>query len=138
VQLVATIERNVLNSALLRGQPLVLIVDDDVDSRTLLELAFGAHGYAVATAANGREALASARHQVPSVILLDLAMPVMDGFAFRREQLADARLAAVPVVCVSGRHDAELAARQLGVHGCVPKPFDLERVLQCVQGLARA
>lgn len=127
-----------LYSAVLRQAPLILVVDDDADSRTLLELALCDRGYAVATAANGLDALASARHALPSVILLDLAMPIMDGFAFRREQLADPQLAAVPVVCVSGRHDAEAAARRLGVHACVPKPFDLERVLQCVAGFARA
>ena len=65
---------------------------------TLLDL----KGYSVVTAANGAEALRVARQQLPCLILLDLIMPVMDGLQFRAEQLADAALSSIPVVCVSG------------------------------------
>ena len=80
----------------------VLVVDDDLDSRTLLEMALAEEGYAVLVAANGAEALTVARQSHPIVILLDLAMPVMDGFAFRAAQLRDPQLAGIPVICVSG------------------------------------
>jgi CheY-like chemotaxis protein len=113
--------------------PLVLVVDDDLDSRALLEVALMASGYAVATAANGLDALKAARHHAPSLILLDLAMPVMDGFAFRTEQLRDAALARIPVICVSGRHDAARASQQLNAVACIPKPFDLDVVLDRVR-----
>ena len=114
-------------------KPLVLVVDDDTDSRTLLELALKTSGYAVATAVNGLDALRAARQQPPRLILLDLAMPVMDGFTFRIEQLQDELLKSIPVICVSGRHDALPASRHMRAAGCIPKPFDLEVVISSVR-----
>ena len=115
--------------------PLVLVVDDDLDSRTLLELALLASGYAVDTAENGLDALHAARRRLPRLILLDLAMPVMDGFAFRMEQLRDDTLSSIPVICVSGRHDATTISRQMHVAGCIPKPFDLDVVIDRVRAI---
>ena len=113
--------------------PLILVVDDDSDSRTLLEMALSTSGYVVETAVNGRDALVSARRHRPNLILLDLAMPVMDGFAFRAEQLRDATLSAIPVICVSGRHDAARVSRRMQVAGCIPKPFDLHELMNAVR-----
>ena len=107
----------------------VLVVDDDPDSRALLELVLSHEGYTVRSAANGAEALTSARQCRPDVILLDLAMPVMDGFAFRAEQLCDPELAHIPVICVSGRHDAHEASRRMKLAGCVGKPFSLQEIV---------
>jgi len=115
--------------------PLILVVDDDADSRTLLELALSTSGFSVETAINGRDALITARRHPPRLILLDLAMPVMDGFAFRIEQLRDEVLAAIPVICVSGRHDAAGVSRRMDVAACFPKPFDLETVVARVREL---
>lgn len=114
----------------------VLVVDDDLDARTLLEMALSASGHSVCSAINGAEALTVARARRPDVILLDLAMPVMDGFAFRAAQLQDPDLAAIPVICVSGRYDAVHAARELQLADCVPKPFGLEEVIRRVETLA--
>jgi DNA-binding response OmpR family regulator len=118
--------------------PLILVVDDDADSRTLLELALSTSGFAVETANNGREALVTARRRPPRLILLDLAMPVMDGFTFRIEQLRDETLAAIPVICVSGRHDAAGMSRRMHVAACIPKPFDLETVVARVREIVAA
>ena len=107
----------------------VLVVDDDPDSRALLELVLSHEGYAVRSAADGAAGLRSARRFRPDVILLDLAMPIMDGFTFRAEQLGDPTLAHIPVICVSGRHDAYEAARRMKLAGCVGKPFSLEEIL---------
>ena len=115
----------------------VLVIDDDSDARTLLELALSVEGFAVRCAVNGADALRVARRWRPDVILLDLAMPVMDGYAFRAAQLLDPILAAIPVICVSGRHDAEQAARELQLAGCVPKPFALGELIRRVQDLVR-
>lgn len=116
-------------------EPLVLVVDDDMDSRTLLELALTTSGYAVDTAANGLEGLRAARRRAPQLILLDLAMPVMDGFEFRTEQLRDEQLKSIPVICVSGRHDAVPVSHLMRAAGCIPKPFDLEAVVSRVREL---
>src|SRR5687767_7129031 len=91
----------------------VLVVDDDPDARTLLEMALCLKGHVVLTAVNGADALEIARRYRPDLILLDLAMPVMDGYAFRSAQLHDPDLAAIPVICVSGRHDSVQAARAM-------------------------
>ena len=115
----------------------VLVVDDDLDSRTLLEMALSAAGYTVVSATNGAEALAVARRFHPSVILLDLMMPIMDGYAFRAAQLREADIAAIPVICVSGRHDAVAAARQLKTDGCVEKPFELDAIVERVSALVQ-
>lgn len=116
----------------MEDSPLVLVVDDDLDSRTLLELALSTSGFSVVTAENGLDALAQARRHHPRLILLDLSMPVMDGFTFRSEQLRDAQLAGIPVICVSGRYDAVPASQDMNV-ACIPKPFDLEVVISSVR-----
>jgi CheY-like chemotaxis protein len=113
----------------------VLVIDDDADARTLLELALSAEGHTVRSAANGAEGLRVARRWRPDVILLDLAMPVMDGYAFRAAQLLDPAIATIPVICVSGRHDAEQAACELQMAGCMPKPFSLTDIIRRVHDL---
>ena len=107
----------------------VLVVDDDPDSRTLLEMALSGAGYRVVQAADGADALMAARRARPDVILLDLAMPGMDGFAFREAQVREPALADIPVICVSGRHDAEKAARAMRLDACVCKPYSLDEIV---------
>jgi DNA-binding response OmpR family regulator len=118
--------------------PKVLVVDDDPDSRALLELALSTEGYDVLTASNGAEALVIARECPLLVILLDLSMPVMDGFGFRAAQLSDPTIAAVPVICVSGRHDVKQVAVDLKFLACVGKPFALEEIVSRVETIAGA
>src|SRR5699024_7435122 len=103
----------------------ILIVEDDADSRVMVATLLTLHGYPVVTAANGAEGLAVARAHQPCLVLLDLMMPIMDGPAFRSEQLADPRLAGIPVLCLSGRHDAAAVARDLGAIGLLTKPVIL-------------
>jgi CheY-like chemotaxis protein len=81
----------------------ILIVDDHDDIRETLAQVLQVEGYQVATAVNGREALDYLRsHPAPCLILLDLTMPVMNGWDFRYEQLKDPNLAEIPIVIVSG------------------------------------
>jgi len=94
-------------------------------------------GYAVSTACDGFQGLMAARRDLPNVILLDLAMPVLDGFEFRERQLQDPALAKIPVICVSGRHDARHAAKRMHIKHCVPKPFDMDLLLTKVAKVAR-
>ncbi len=107
---------------------LILVVDDDPDVRDSTRFLLEAWGYSVATAENGATALHLLKSGVrPKLILLDLAMPVKDGFAFRSEQLAETELASIPVVVVSAHHDL-LDHRRAGLHpaACLPKPLDVE------------
>jgi len=92
-------------------------------------------GFAVRGASNGREGLDALREHRPCLILLDLSMPVMDGWRFREEQLRlpDAGLAAVPVVVVSALSHCERDAHRIGAVDCIPKPIDFDRMLTVVR-----
>ena len=110
----------------------ILVVEDYEDVREIFAAFLTSRGYVVQTAADGLEALEIARATVPDLILLDLKMPRMDGEGFRREQLADSRLAAVPVIVLSGNADAEDVAARLGAVACLCKPIDSSSLLTTV------
>jgi len=116
----------------------VLVVDDDPLVREALTVALSSQGFEVASAADGYGALELLRVQQPSVVLLDLEMPTMDGWRFRAEQVRDKRIASVPVVVLSGRGDAARQARALGVAGGLQKPFDLDELEDKLCRAARA
>ena len=97
--------------------PTVLLVEDDPDTRTYMVTWLEAEGYRVCTAANGREALEILLSEVPSVMLVDLTMPVMDGAELRRHQQEMPSVSRVPFVLVSGTHDAARIAQDLGIRG---------------------
>ena len=108
----------------------LIIVEDDPDIRTDLAELLKDEGYAVNTASNGAEALQLLRQsQTPCLILLDLMMPVMSGWDFRAEQLRDPRLAAIPVVLLSGVNDLPQHAAALRAAGYIRKPIALKSVL---------
>ncbi len=86
----------------------------------------------MATAGTGADALARARLDRPRLILLDLFMPVMDGAEFRRLQLSDPAIAAIPVVVVSGAADAEERVGALAVAGHLEKPLQVEQLVAVV------
>jgi CheY-like chemotaxis protein len=109
----------------------VMIVEDDFDVRTLFADSLSEAGYEVETASNGREALELLRAgqvPVPGVILLDLMMPIMDGWKMREELLADPALHAIPVVMMT-------ASRGIGggPDDVLLKPFPLEALLATVE-----
>ncbi len=114
--------------------PTVLIVEDDHDTREMLERFLQLEGFGVRTAANGEAALESLRREGnPCVILLDLMMPVMNGWQFREVQSQDPSLAKVPVVVVTA------AGPQSGIpaihaDGWISKPVDFERLLATIGG----
>jgi CheY-like chemotaxis protein len=116
--------------------PYVLVVEDDPDVRETLADTLREEGITVDEAANGLEALERLREAdaLPSVILLDLSMPVMDGRAFRDEQRRDPRLAAVPVILLSGYRDAEESMTDMRAAEVLEKPPRPERLLKLVSG----
>ena len=111
----------------------VLVVEDDPDSRALLTTFLMADGLGVVTASNGREAYTLARQHDPSIILLDLMMPVMSGEEFRKAQLADADIRRIPVVVLSAHYEAPHIARRMKAAGCLMKPVDLDVLMDMVQ-----
>ena len=110
----------------------VLIVEDDEDLREMMAQLLTLEGFQTATVANGREAL-EYLHQAskPDVILLDLMMPVMDGWEFRRQQQADPAIAPVPVIVLSALDQGR--ASNLEATAFLKKPLDFDRLLTLVR-----
>ena len=109
----------------------ILIVDDDPDIRDSLKEVLEDEGYEVNGVANGREALDYLRRgQRPCVILLDLMMPVMDGWQFRKEQKQDADIAGIPLVVITatGKRPVLIDAAEL-----VMKPLDLTQLFAAIE-----
>jgi CheY-like chemotaxis protein len=111
-------------------QEVIVLVEDDEDLRETLAELLRLSGYAVLTAANGRDAIAVLRQAPePCLVLLDLMMPVMDGWQFRRAQLGDPQIAGVPVVVISGADDVAAEAEALEAVAHLTKPIELRDVL---------
>jgi CheY-like chemotaxis protein len=114
----------------------ILIVDDDSDIRETLTELLQEEGYGCATAGNGREALEYLHsHPFPSLILLDLMMPVMDGFDFRAAQLEADDLRELPVMVISAGGRAEQAAKSLAAADYLNKPMDIGDLFRKVRAL---
>jgi CheY-like chemotaxis protein len=114
----------------------VLVVDDDPDIRELLFTALEDEGFDVVPAANGREALAIIRTFRPDVIVLDLMMPVMDGWQFASELRA--RDEDIPLVLLSAANDLPTHAKALAAAEVIEKPFELAELLPKIARVASA
>nr|WP_217917677.1 MULTISPECIES: response regulator [unclassified Myxococcus] len=117
----------------------MLVVDDDLDIRDALQDVFELEGYAVLLAADGLEALTQLRQveSMPDLILLDLMMPRMDGFAFREALRHDTSFSRIPVLVASADLDVRGAAEGLDVAGWLRKPLDLRELLSAVKRLSQ-
>lgn len=104
----------------------VLIVDDNEDNRIVLKRMLNYGGFEVVLASNGREALEAARYDQPDLVLMDLAMPEMDGWTATAQMKAEADLESIPVIVVTGHvtGDEILRAQQVGCRDVVSKPID--------------
>ena len=120
-------------------RPGVLVVDDDEDMRLILSQLLETHGWQTTTAGDGLQGLEQLQKHRPSLILLDLAMPRMDGVQFRaaQRQLPDKRLASVPCVVVSAVHDAPEYKTKLNAADVLVKPFEADRLLRAVESHVR-
>jgi CheY-like chemotaxis protein len=115
----------------------VLVIDDDLDIRQVLAEVLTDAGYDVDCAQDGGEAVAKLRAGArPSVILLDLWMPGVNGFGFRSAQLASAETAGIPVVVVTAGGVAPREMAVLGLAYVLHKPVDLEVLLRVVRRLS--
>ena len=108
------------------SEPLVLLVDDERAIRTICRVNLEGDGLAVSEAGDGGEALEEVRRKRPSLVLLDVMMPSVDGWAVAGELAADDETRDIPVVFLSARAADEdlLRAQELGAVGYVVKPFD--------------
>jgi DNA-binding response OmpR family regulator len=113
------------------GLPRVLVVEDEDAVGEVIADVLADAGFAVRRARNGREGLSVLGQWLPSVIILDLMMPVMDGWEFRRRQVSDATIAAVPVVVLSALDPGR--AGELGGTAFLKKPLDFDHLLELVR-----
>ncbi len=122
----------------MRASGRILLVEDDDALREVLAEVLADEGYEVDCAANGREALEHLRGSVPSpdAILLDLVMPVMDGWAFRDAQRRSQRLAVIPTLVLSASYPPDSPRmRSLGAQAVLSKPVSMERLIGALQQL---
>ncbi len=109
----------------------VLVVDDEPELRSVVALVLSEEGYQVEQAANGVEALHVLSRFHPGCVLLDMRMPVLDGWGFARE--LEARHLHVPVVVMTAAQDARRWCDEIGAADCLSKPFDLDDLLDTVE-----
>ena len=116
----------------------VLIIDDELDTRDLVAELLRDEGHDASIAADGAEALEYLRGAatLPSLILLDLEMPIMDGWEFLELRGRDARLSGIPVVLISGQLASRDTARALGLAGYIEKPIGAATLLEVMAGVA--
>jgi CheY-like chemotaxis protein len=124
---------NVAGEQVKVSKPRVLVVDDDPDVRGFLATFLELEGFEVGTAENGAEALQQVGEQQPDVMILDLMMPVMDGWDCCRRLRADARTRSLPVIVVSASQDHDFRLWDVGANAFLSKPFDLADLIGCLQ-----
>jgi CheY-like chemotaxis protein len=111
----------------------ILIADDHDDNRELLHLLLSGAGYDVWEARNGHECLALARNGPPDLIVMDLSMPVLDGWGVLRELKADQRTLKIPCIAVTAHAELERnEALKAGFVAYVSKPYTAETLLMAI------
>jgi CheY-like chemotaxis protein len=111
----------------------ILVVDDDPTILATVAETLDLEGYPVVTAANGVEALEAIEREMPSLVLLDMRMPVLDGWGFVR--VLRERGLSLTVVVMTATADARRWANEIGAQGVLPKPFDLDDLIAEVERL---
>ncbi len=110
----------------------ILLVDDDESILSTVEFLLTDEGYPVMVAANGSEALARAAAQTPCLILLDMKMPVMDGWAFAAAY-RDSPGPHAPIIVMTAAHDSHQRAAEIAADDVIAKPFDVNHLLDLVR-----
>lgn len=111
----------------------ILVVEDDTSIRELLVELLESEGYAVASAVNGLEGLKHLQSEAnPDLILIDLMMPVMDGYSFRTEQLKNPTWSKIPTVVMSAEANAKEKMKNFSITAFLSKPVELDTILKTV------
>jgi CheY-like chemotaxis protein len=115
----------------------ILVIEDDTEIREALKEILESEGYLVRTATNGQEGLDYLKSGAtkPGIIVLDLMMPVMDGWNFRSHQLQDPDFAKIPVVVITADGNAAQKAKAMNATAGLKKPIDLDRFLTTTEEL---
>ncbi|MCP3142550.1 response regulator [Pyxidicoccus xibeiensis] len=115
------------------GAPVVLVVDDDPDILEALSEILEAEGFEIRRARNGKEALERLEPEPPNLILLDLMMPVMDGWEFAQRMRQKPTVADIPIIVLSADRNVGSKAADIGAVGHLAKPFELNDLLDMVR-----
>ena len=115
----------------------ILLVEDNALNRDMMALRLGKAGYQVMLAENGWQCIEQARDQQPDLILMDLDMPVMDGWEATRLLKADKSTSAIPIIALTAHamHDERDSALAAGCNDYDVKPVDFEQLLQKIRSL---
>jgi DNA-binding response OmpR family regulator len=113
----------------------ILVVEDDVDISNMLRIYFSGQGYEVQVAPRGGDALAYTRRQLPHLIVLDIMLPDMDGYAVCRELRTTTRTSHIPIIFLTQKDERsdKIAGLELGADDYITKPFDIEELKLRVQ-----
>jgi CheY-like chemotaxis protein len=114
----------------------ILVIDDDPSILATVSEILEEEGYSVVTATNGLEGLRAIERLRPAVILLDMRMPVLDGWGFARK--LKERGIKLPILVITAAQDAGRWATEVGANGYLAKPFDLLELVTAVEKLAQA
>ena len=108
----------------------ILIVEDDHDISSMLRIFFGGQGYSVDVAARGTEALEICRKRLPDLVVLDIMLPDMDGYAVCKEMRTTARTSHIPIIFLTQKDERSdrIAGLELGADDYITKPFDIEEL----------
>jgi two-component system chemotaxis response regulator CheY len=112
----------------------VLVVEDDQSLCDVVVDVLQDEGYSTYAASNGLEALTHIKRERPELVLLDLMMPLMDGWELASALRSDPEWSDIPIVVMTADHDAERKRRELGAEAALPKPFDIEELSELVAG----
>lgn len=119
----------------------ILVVEDDSDISTLLQIYFESEGYSVVTAERGEAALEACRHQLPNVIVLDIMLPDMDGYDVCRKLRDTLRTSHIPIIFLTQKDERsdKIKGLELGADDYITKPFDVEELnLRVRNAMARS
>lgn len=120
--------------------PHILIVEDSPDLQLLLTQLLSGEGYRISRAFNGQQALEflQTTAELPALILLDIMMPVMDGFEFRKAQKQDPRIATIPFVVMTADYNATIQAKNMGAVDVLQKPIlDIDSLIETAARFSR-
>ena len=115
----------------------MLLVEDLEDTRLFMRLELEQHGFIVFEAADGQNAVELAAREAPDVVLMDLSLPLMDGFAAAKLMRQDIRLKDVPIIAVTAHREIDFRsdARASGFDAYVTKPIDVDWLKELIKGL---
>ena len=122
------------------AKPRILVVEDDPDLRRILKLQLSSRGFEITEAVNGAEGFESIQNEVPDCVILDLMMPVMDGFGFLKRTRSIMATKDVPILILTASEDERNRVRgfQYQADAYMSKPYDLEKLTREVEKLLAA